>query len=226
MKRLLIYSLIILTSNCHTKTTDLENRSIDSYLEQIEELEFIELKKRGILLDTLTIADEYLDKDTNRLSEQGYMQYIEVKAKIYKDFFKDYLFLQKIEYQSNVYVLYCSVAGFDDIEWHVVKWSKSIWNNSDRLSEKELQSQEQIQEIFWNYDEGPKNMENVRIFQSNNFLVLERSGLFHSLYNMESEKLIINEVSPFFVSESSNIDSMNNWIRINLHDRIEKVLDL
>ena len=225
MNKILIYSLLLLTLSCQSQNSNLKDRSIDYYFEKIGELEFEELKRRGVLLDTTTIAEEFLDKQTQSLNEKGFMQYGEVKMNIYKKFFKDYLFLQKIEHKSSVYVLYFSVAGYDDIEWHVVKWAKSKWDNSEKLSEKKIESQEFINEIFWNYDEGPKNMEGVKIFKSNKYLVLERSGLFHSLYDMETAELIMNEESPWHASNGENAEKMNEWIKLNLHDKIEEILN-
>ena len=42
-----------------------------------------------------------------------------------------------------------------------------------------------LTKLFWNYDEGPKNIENINIFIKNDYLVLERGNLYHSLYDLK-----------------------------------------
>lgn len=75
------------------------------------------------------------------------------------------MYLQHFADDENIYALYFSVVGLDDIEWIVVKYNLDNWNRQERLSRKEVETNETLTKILWNYDEGPKNMENVHIFK-------------------------------------------------------------
>jgi hypothetical protein len=225
MRKLLIGLLSILTISCQSQNQELEYRSVEFYFDQIAELEINELIKQNVLIDSLTIADKYLDKETEGLNKEGSMKYMESRMNVYQSFFKDYLYQQHLEYDDNVYVLYFTIAGFDDVEWDIVKWNKSDWKNDDKLSRDKLKSDSSLTKIFWNYDEGPKNMENIRLFIENDYLVFERGNLYHSLYDLKSDSLLFNEESPWHASNGEGKGKMNEWIKINLHDKIEVKLN-
>jgi len=223
MKQIIIGLLSILTLSCQSQ--ELEYRSVEYYFEQVAELELNGLIEQGILIDSTTIADKYLDKETKGLNEEGFMKYGEIKMDVYMSFFKDYLYQQHIEYGDNVYVLYFTIAGFDDVEWDIVKWNKSDWQNDDKLGRDKLKSDTSLTKIFWNYDEGPKNMENIRLFVENDYLVFERGNLYHSLYDLKVDSLLLNEESPWHASNGEDKDKMNEWIKTNLHDKIVEKLN-
>jgi hypothetical protein len=225
MRKILIGLLSILTISCQSQNQELEYRSVEFYFDQIAELEVNELIEQNLLIDSLTIADKYLDKETEALNKEGSMKYMEAKIKVYQSFFKDYLYQQHLEYRDNVYVLYFTIAGFDDVEWDIVKWKKSDWKNDDKLSRDKLKSDSSLTKIFWNYDEGPKNMENIRLFIENEYLVFERGNLYHSLYDLKTDSLLFNEESPWHASNGEDKDKMNEWIKTNLHDKIEEKLN-
>jgi hypothetical protein len=225
MRKILIGLLSILTISCQSQNQELEYRSVEFYFDQIAELEVNELIEQNLLIDSLTIADKYLDKETEALNKEGSMKYMEAKIKVYQSFFKDYLYQQHLEYRDNVYVLYFTIAGFDDVEWDIVKWKKSDWKNDDKLSRDKLKSDSSLTKIFWNYDEGPKNMENIRLFIENEYLVFERGNLYHSLYDLKTDSLLFNEESPWHASNGEDKGKMNEWIEINLHDKIEVKLN-
>ena len=190
MRILIIGILSILTFSCQSQNKELEYRSVEFYFDQIDELEINELIEQKVLVDSITIADIYLDKETKGLNKEGAMKYMEARMKVYQSFFKDYLYQQHIEYGANIYVLYFTIAGFDDVEWDIVKWNKSNWTNEDKLSRDRLESDSSLTKIFWNYDEGPKNMENIRLFIQNDYLIFERGNLYHSLYDLKTDSLI------------------------------------
>ena len=56
---LLICTLI--TVSCYSQTNEIENKTIDYYFGQIEELEINELINQKILIDSLTISPKYKD---------------------------------------------------------------------------------------------------------------------------------------------------------------------
>lgn len=166
-------------------------RTLEYYFSIVDSLEFSELKKAGVITDKDSIADKYFDKTTQRLNEKGFLKYVEIKQDIYLKFYNDYLFLQSIQFNDDIYVLYFSVAGFDDVEFQILKWRKQDWLNSDKLSKSIVDEPNQkFQKIAFNYDEGPKNIENVRMFVKNDYLVMERNGLYHSLYDLRKNKLL------------------------------------
>lgn len=224
MRYLIIGVFFILTLSCNGQSKELKYRSVDFYFNQIAELEYNELVKQKVLIDSMTIAERYLDKETKRLNQEGFQKYADIKMDVYLSFFKDYLYQQHIEYKDRVYVLYFTIAGFDDAEWDVVKWDKQDWKNEDRLSRDRLKADSSVTKIFWNYDEGPKNMENIRLFVKNDYLVLERGNLYHSLYDLRTESLLINEESPWHASNGEDKEKMDEWIKTYLHDKIEEKL--
>ena len=225
IKQILILLLTFLTISCQSQTNEIKDRTIDYYFEQIAELEIAELIKQNILIDSLTVSPKYKDSISNGLNDEGFMKYADIKANIYISFFKDYLFMQKVEYKNDLYVLYFTMAGFDDIEFNIFKWEKKDWNGTERLSTEKVKEDNSIQKILWNYDEGPKNIENVRVFIKNDYLVMERGNLYHSLYDLKAKKVLLNEVSPWHASNGKDKDEMNNWIKTNLHNKINEIIN-
>jgi len=222
LKTSLLILLTIFLTSCQSQTNEIENRTIDYYFEQISKLELKELLKQKVLLDSVTISDKFKDSRTNQLNNEGFQKYADIKMNIYLSYFKDYLYQQKVEYKDDIYVLYFTMAGFDDMEWSIYKWNKGDWKNEERLSREKAKKDSSVVKILWNYDEGPKNTENIRIFIQNDYLIMERGNLYHSLYDLITEKVILNKESPFHVSEEDEKEKMNNWIKVNLHDKIEK----
>jgi hypothetical protein len=202
MQKIIIGILSILTLRCQSQ--ELEYRSVESYFDQIAELELNELIKQNVLIDSITIADKYLEKETKGLNELGFQKYADIKMNVYLSFFKDYLYQQHVEYDNNVFVLYFTIVGFDDVEWDIVKWNKKDWKNEDKLSREKLKSDSSLTKIFWNYDEGPKNMGNIRLFILNDCLVFERGNLYHSLYDLKTDSLLFNEESPWHASNGED----------------------
>ena len=154
MRQIIIGILSILTLNCQSQ--ELEYRSVEYYSDQVATLVLKGLIEQEILIDSATIANNYLEKATQGFNTEGYMKYSEIKMNIYMSFFRDYLYQQHLEYDEHIFVLYFTIAGFDDVEWDIVKWNKSDWKSTDRLSPDRLKSDSSLTKIFWNYDEGPK----------------------------------------------------------------------
>ncbi len=222
---LIIINLLFFTIGCKSQTKELEYRSVEYYKDQVIELQLRALIKEKVFIDSIQIAEAYIDKETNRLNKDGLMKYIDIKKNIYLSFFKDYLYQQHLEYGDNVYVLYFTMAGFDDMQWNIFRWQKEYWKDKERLSREKVKSDCSVKKILWNYDEGPKNAENIRIFIKNDYLVMERGNLYHSLYDLKTEKVILNEESPWYTSDGKDKAEMNGWIKNNLHDKIEIILN-
>ncbi|MNR34235.1 hypothetical protein D3C85_1519870 [compost metagenome] len=127
--------------------------------------------------------------------------------------------------------MYFSVAGFDDLEWSILKWKEGKWGNLEKIDKVLVENSKYAKNkdfdfICFNYDEGPKNMRGVKIFIKKHYLVMERGGLYHSLFDLKSQKLLINESSPTHASQSKTREQMNLWIKKNLHDKIDKIINL
>lgn len=224
-KTLILIILTFISTSCQSQTKEIEDRTIDYYFEQIGELELKELLEQKVLIDSVTITEKYKDSTSNYLNSEGFQKYAEIKMNIYQTFFNDYLYQQKVEYGNDIYVLYFTMAGFDDMQWDIIKWTKDNWTGEERLSREKAESDKKIKKILWNYDEADKNIENIRIFIKNDYLVMERGNLYHSLYDLKSEKVIINEESPWSASDGKDKAEMNKWITENLHDKIEGCLN-
>lgn len=220
----ILFSIFILTSSLTFSQTN--SRTLEYYFNIVDSLEFDELKKAGVIGINDSIADEYFDKATQRLNERGFEKYAQIKVDVYRQFYSNYLLLQTIEFKDDVYVLYFSIAGFDDVEFQIIKWNQEHWKESDTLSKTLIDEPKQkFEKIAFNYDEGPKNLDNVRIFIRNDYLIMERGGLFHSLYDLRENELVINDESPWHSANVENLEAMNRWIKENLHLRIEEKIN-
>lgn len=236
MRRIIIsiFSMFIML-NLHSQ--ELKYRSVEYYIDIVKRTENEELKKEGILNDSIKITEKFKENGNEKLNKIGKDKYYKTKIKVLQSIFKDYLFQQFIEYKDDVYVLYFSMAGFDDTEWQILKWKKVDWNKNDKISKKlvknckhKFDDNETVKEcnftpIAFNYDEGPNNLNDVKIFITKNFLVLERGNLYHSLYDLKNNQLIINNESPWASCKAKNKEELNKWIRENLHDKIEKIIN-
>lgn len=226
MTRISILTLILLLTSKLIFAQAESTRTLEYYFRIVDSLEFVEMKRAGIITDKDSIADQYCDKTTQRLNEKGFMKYAGIKGDIYLEYYKDYLFLQSVNFRDDIYVLYFSVAGFDDVEFQIIKWKKQDWHQSDKLSKDIIDKPNQkFQKVAFNYDEGPKNLENVKMFVKNDYLVMERSGLYHSLYDLRTNELMINDESPWHSANAGNLENMNNWIKENLHSKIEQKIN-
>ena len=199
---------------------------IEHYFKIVDSLEFNKLKEDGIINSENKISKEYKRQNSETLNEKGFEKLTNIRADIYMNYFKNYLLLQSLEYKNQVYALYYSVAGFDDVEFEILKWNKNDWNGDVTIDKRSVyeNTNKKIERIAFNYDEGPKNLENPRIFIKNDYLVMERSGLYYSLYDLKNNKLLVNDESPWNSAEDNSEKGLNKWIKKNLHDRIQKIL--
>lgn len=224
MKNLTFSLLTLISFVSFSQTEELEPRTIDYYFNQQAELEIAAYFKEGFLLDSNTLAPQYLDTATGQCNMDGYMKAMEIRMITMQNFYDGYLFMQKEEYKDDIYVLYFSLAGFDDMEWSIFKWKKDSWKNEEKLYAERIKSDSTVTRILWNYDEATKNTENIRIFIENDYLIMERGNLYHSLYDLRSEEVLLNEESPWAASDFAEGEELHEWIRVNLHDKIDKLL--
>ena len=223
---LLILTNILFVIDCKSQNQELEYRSVEYYFDKIAFLEFDELLKQEVLIDSFTVAEKYFDKKNNKFNEEGSLKFFDIKMQVCLSLFKHYWYQQHIEYQDYVFVLYFTLAGFDDTEWNIVRWKRESWKNEEKLGRERLKKDSALTKLFWNYDEGPKNLENVRLFIENEYLVFTRGNLYHSLYDLRTDALIFNEESPYHVCNGQSKEEMNEWIKVNLHEKIQEKLNL
>lgn len=229
MIRIALVLLSVLTS-INFYSQNLKYRDVDYYFEILNKIELKNLKDKGLLDQNLKIAPKYKKKGKNEFNEAGQNLYLELKISLLKSYFKDYLYQQHLEYKGEIYVLYFSMAGFDDLEWCILKWKKQQWKSQDKVDKQLVEDSKHIRNknfefLCFNYDEGPKNKNDVKIFIKEHYLVLSRGGLYHSLFDLRSQKLLINESCPYCESQSKSKKEMNVWIKKNLHDKIDKIIN-
>ena len=102
MRKSIFGLLSILALGCQSQ--ELEFRSVESYFDQIAQIEFNELTELGVLIDSVTIADKFKDKESGGLNQKGFEKYADVKMEVYQSFFKDYLYQQHLPYNDKVFV--------------------------------------------------------------------------------------------------------------------------
>ena len=233
----IILAVILSFFSFYSQSQNLEYRSVDYYFDIVEKAESEQLKKEGIINDKFEILEKYKDSKTGKLNKVGFEKYSDIKVKVLQSIFKDYLYQQDIEYKDDVYVLYFSMAGFDDTEWQILKWKKTDWDKSYKIDlrlvedcksksrSNKTSKQCNFIPIAFNYDEGPKNLENIRIFIKNDHLVMERGNLYHTLYDLKNNKLIVNDESPWSSSGAKGKEEMNLWITENIHNKINNVIN-
>ena len=220
MKFLILTLIFIANYSCAQSK---KSKSIDYYFNVVDSLEISKLKEVGIIDNRDKIVSEFREKNSETLNSKGFEKLADIRAEVYTNYFKDYLLLQSLEYKRDVYALYFSVAGFDDVEFQILKWNKKNWKDDEKVDKRSVyeETNKDFEKIAFNYDEGPKNLENPKIFIENDYLIMERSGLFYSLYDLKTNKLLINDESPWNSATDNSPEGLNNWIKENLHNKIQ-----
>lgn len=224
MKFLIVVLAWSFCSSSFAQSEELQPRTIDYYLNESDSLEFSALLEQGILVDSTTIAPQYLDTARGTCNTEGYAEIMKTRMAVMSNYYDGFLFMQQLTYKEDVYVLYFSLAGFDDMQWDIFKWKASSWNNQPKLTYEQIASDSTITRILWNYDEATKITENSRIFIENDYLVMERGNLYHSLYDLKNEAVILNENSTWSASDFAEDEALIQWIRTHLHDKIATIL--
>ena len=169
-----------------------------------------------------------------KLTKEGIEIYTNTRMEAHKKVCKTWNYQEHVTNGNYIYVLYFSIAGFEDLEWQVVRFKKEKWKNQEKIDKELLEKlQYKVEDnlvkvddldfvpLFSNYDEMPKNIENIKLFIKNQYLVLERGNLYHSLFDLKIQKTILNFECPWCESKATDKESMNSWIKENLHNPIE-----
>ncbi len=135
----------------------------------------------------------------------------------------------KMPERNIKFILLTDMSGFDDISWYVYKISVD-----KNLSAAQKKSGETNDVLFWNYSEAGEHQENpfIRITKGK-YLIFSRGNLDYSLYDIDQDKVIVNEHSAWgAVAKKSTIDLpiqetdqlMNEWVLKNVHTKISNYI--
>lgn len=206
------------------------------------------LEEKGALNSEGKLKSEFMDsiKGKANMNEAGFEIFVDarVEAQEVHSYLNDYWnYLNHIEYDGHVYAAYFHLAGMDDLNYSVFKFRKSEWQNQERilnekrspLSDNLIHDETEFQKkgytmVILNYDEGPKNHDNLKLHVKHDLLVFERGNLMHSLYDLKSGELLINEINPWIHARKANHEEkvdkriLNDWVNTNLHEKIKNNL--
>lgn len=228
--RILLFTFLFhgLHATAHAQET--AYRGVDYYLDTLHQLETEALKKEGLLDSSgLRIAKQYRVPGKEFFTPEAYSRYEAIIMDIRLSFFKDFLYQQHIIYNNEAYVLYFSMDN-EDAEWQILKFNQAEWNKEDRISKQVIAycniaggRQCNFQPIAFKYREGNRNLENVKMFVKNDFLVLERDGLYQSLFDLKQQQLVFKEENPAYTSnEKVKTDGLQEE---RLHEKIDQVIN-
>ncbi len=145
--------------------------------------------------------------------------------------------IQTLEFPTvkTKFILLTDISGFEDRAWYVYQLPINT-----EITKQMKTGHDSEGTLFWNYSEAGDHYDNPKIeIRNGKYLVFSRGGLFHSLYDIGKGQVIVNEESPWnsFMSsqekgsQSSNSlkpetekRKMDEWVRNNLHLKIEKIL--
>lgn len=63
-------------------------------------------------------------------------------------------------------------------------------------------------------------MDDLKLFVKHDLLVLSRGGLYHSLYDLNENKVLFNQESPWNAADNAGED-MNAWIKRTCMTRLK-----
>lgn len=145
--------------------------------------------------------------------------------------------IQALEVPSlnNQFVLLTDIAGFDDRAWYVYQLPLGT-----TLTKEMKTANDKTGVLFWNYSEAGEHHDNPQIeIVKERFLVFSRGGLKHSLYDLKTRTVLVNDISPLVSFAGSEqykkccdnnlsidivVAEMNDWVKKNLHQKIERIV--
>jgi len=131
-------------------------------------------------------------------------------------------------------VLMGDSAGFGDLSWHVYEIPRSTDPEDVRIQRGFGEGA-----LFENYSEAGHHTASPKIsIVGGRYLVFDRGGLHHSLYDLERREIIVNEGSPWNAFRDSSYyraleekptleqetPHVDTWKRSILHDPIERLI--
>lgn len=141
---------------------------------------------------------------------------------------------------TSWFALYHDYGGFGDPEWDIFKipieeipeklkipcgYNFADSSKSDFWKKRML---------MWNWSEGGNHTSNphIKMFK-NRYIVFIRGGLYHGLYDIEEDRTLITDESPWhsFMHSDGRKSSINRdkeidqWVRDNLHNPIKEIIE-
>lgn len=229
--RVLLFTLLLQSALMSSYAQESEYRAVDYYLDTLHQLETQALKKEGLLDSSgLRIAKQYRVPGKECFTPEAYTRYETIIMDVRLSFFKDFMYQQHIIYNDEAYVLYFSMDNNEDAEWQILKFDTKSWHKEDRIAKQRIAycnissgKQCEFQPIAFKYREGNRNLENVKMFVKNDFLVLERDGLYQSLFDLKHQKLVFKEENPAYTTnEKSKVNMLQEE---NLHEKINQLIN-
>jgi hypothetical protein len=225
MKNSIALGFVFLFSFCKLQSQVIENRNVVFYFKEVAKLELQERIKQNLLIDSVTIAQPYRDSITNRLNEKGFHKNIEVKELVYNDYYKNYLYLQSVNYKNKNYALYFTMTGFYEIEFIVFRDTKKENDPLERILRTQLNDLESVLKLKWMYQEAPKkNIGDARIFIENDYLVFETGQLYLSAVDLKTLKPVYENENPYRRSSFYGKDDILNWVSTVMHPKIKTLI--
>lgn len=228
--RILLFTLMLQGVFLNTYAWESEYRGVDYYLDTLHQLETQALKKEGLLDSSgLRIAKQYRVPGKECFTPEAFTRYESIIMDVRLSFFKDFMYQQHIIYNDEAYVLYFSMDN-EDAEWQILKFDTKNWRKEDRISKQRIAycnitsgRQCDFQPIAFKYREGSRNLEHVKLFVKNDFLVLERDGLYQSLYDLKNQQLVFEEENPTYTTNGKS--KVNVLQEEHLHEKINQVIN-
>lgn len=102
---------------------------------------------------------------------------------------------------ESIFVLYDDSAFAGDQSWHIFKFDKST-DVVNRQIPSNYRGDEDgrwlAKQIMWNYSEGGYDLQDAHIdIIDESYLVFKRGGLYHSLYDIKTDRVLIEDHSPW-----------------------------
>jgi hypothetical protein len=129
------------------------------------------------------------------------------------------------------FVLIDRFAGIGDFSWYVYEVEKG-----SKVSKDQTASRQKL--LFSNYSEDGSHIDKEKLeIVKGRYLVFSRGDRYHSLYDMKTDKVVVNESSPFHAAlaagmlnsshhdETKDTKAVDEWVRINLHEPILAILN-
>jgi hypothetical protein len=132
------------------------------------------------------------------------------------------------------FVLFTSASGFGDTGWTVYELTDGQQITSEM---KDARNRDGC--LFWSYEEGGSNTSGAKLnIYQDRYLVFSRGGYNYTLYDLYQRELIVYTASPWhdfqasgyykedgkYVSPKDMDQAQNNWVRDNLHQKIEQII--
>lgn len=141
------------------------------------------------------------------------------------------------------FALYSDSAFAGDQSWHIFKFQSDIDVKNLQIPRIYRQNHNEWLEkqITWSYSEGGYHLQNAHIeIIGDTYLIFVRGELYHSLYDIETNKMLIEDHSPwhtwiesdeykeisFNASHEEKKKSIEKWKRKILHNPIAQLIVL